>query len=79
MSADPLADAIDLRYCLGACLLGHSLGDGNGVDVIKVANILIRQLPSMGWTFARIEAPHINPPEDGSDAQQYDGDERLDG
>lgn len=53
--ADDVADAIDLRYCLGACLLGHNLGDGNGVDVIKVANILIRQLPSMGWTFARID------------------------
>lgn len=43
----------DLRRSIGACLLGEALGDGTGVNVLTVADLLIERLPSMGWSFVR--------------------------
>lgn len=43
----------DLRQAIGACLLGETLGDGTGVDVLRVADLLIDRLPEFGWSFWR--------------------------
>jgi len=52
----PLADDVrDLRNSIGSCLLGETLGDGHGTDVLKVADVLIRYLHRYGWTFVRGE------------------------
>jgi hypothetical protein len=50
---DPAHTAEEVRQSIAACLLGEPLGFGNGVNVLRVADILIRDLPRMGWTFTR--------------------------
>ena len=44
-----------LRRSIGACLLGEQLGDPGGVNVTRVADILIERLPSTGWSFTRTD------------------------
>jgi hypothetical protein len=56
MSDNPTRHAdyvADLRQAIGACLLGETLGDGTGVDVLRVADLLINRLPEFGWSFWR--------------------------
>ena len=68
--------ADDVRQSIAACLLGEKLGDGAGVNVLTVADLLIRDLPKLGWTFVRSDSWRLRHDFDVVPHEHIDGDVR---